>query len=79
MKLPSLSLSVGTGSHVEQLSSLIHKLLPHASGLLYTHNPPPTLPLSPSSPSTPHLPRITGVIGHLGERLELQQVRQRTI
>ena len=64
----------GTGSRVDQLSSLIHKLLPHASGLLYTHGPP-----SSSSPSTPHhhlprLPRITGVISNLGERLELQQV-----
>ena len=66
-----------TGSNLDQLSSLIHKLLPHASGLLYTRS---HLPLSTSSPHhhLPQLPRITGVISHLGEKLELYDVRLNT-
>ena len=68
------------GARVDQLSSLIHKLLPHANGLRYTNHPSsPQKTVPPSSTSTPHphltnLPRITGVVSHLGERLELHQV-----
>ena len=67
------TLCMHTGSHVEKLGCLIHKLLPHASGLLYTQSASPSLP--PSSSTAPHrLPKITGVVSHLGERLEIEQV-----
>ena len=63
-----------TGSNPDQLSSLISKLLPHASALIFNR----TLPQVDHTPSHTHFQgggrRITGVISRLGEEVELTQV-----
>ena len=66
------------GSNLQQFSTYISKLFPHAASLLFDSA---TFPLSPSrSPYPTHIPsgegarRVTGIVSLLGEKTALMQV-----